>query len=299
MECFDIKSVLCVTTRCNLRCEYCFDQNITESKEMDIKVLKMIVSYFGDFFHNSKTPLLITGGEPLYNLYIQKILSFLNKNNYLYSIFTNAILLEGALIDLLSEKQCTGIRYSCHYLNQANSLEEFDLGLEFLWQRVLLLRSKNLKISLNLLLTPFIVQRLNKIVDIVNNFSLGLKLQPIINREGNSSFKGIDLLKVISNYSKLWFKNAIGSTLPYSDYDRMLSFLLRYVEHEKSDISINCCPNIPVIFVNPDGTYSPCVYRRDLRNNIRQDQPFDFQQYIYNYRINLANNCFKSKCLVV
>ena len=299
MECFDLKSVLCLTTNCNMNCEYCIDNNIPDNREMSIEVFYDVMSYFGSFFHKSKTPLLITGGEPLSCSNIHLMLEYLNHHNFYYTIFTNGLLLDGNILEHLCKEQCKGVRYSCHFLNKARSEEEFRNGLRFLTNKIIFLKSKNIQISLNLILTYYIAKGLPQIINLVNKFSLGLKLQPFVNSKGSIDLKGIDLNKVLYDYSKIWFSKSVISYLPYTDYNRMTTFLNRYIEIEDISPNKNNCSNVPIVFINPNGTFSPCVYRRDICYNMKINQYFDFQNYIISTKEDLNNDCYTTKCIVV
>jgi len=82
--------LLFITNQCNLRCKNCFNRaNVGGKKEMSFEYIKNIVEANP---HVDKYDIM--GGEPLIHSEIDKILSYLDKNNKKIGLYTNGILLD-------------------------------------------------------------------------------------------------------------------------------------------------------------------------------------------------------------
>lgn len=106
---------IALTSRCNLKCEYCFAHDLTEKGDGDIT--KDTFLEILDFLKDEGQIGLI-GGEPLLHNEINDFLAILNNSYYVNSVmvFTNGIYLDRVDKELLSHK--------IHFLVNVNSSEQ-------------------------------------------------------------------------------------------------------------------------------------------------------------------------------
>lgn len=107
-----------VTTKCNLGCEYCYHSCSSCGCDMDLKVMKRIVSTI-----HPNTKIVLTGGEPLCHADISSLLTELMNNNIKATIYTNGLLLSRSILEEFKRRGIERVQVSLDGLTeQANRL---------------------------------------------------------------------------------------------------------------------------------------------------------------------------------
>lgn len=88
-----MKVMLQITERCNLRCAHCFAESRESGNEMSLENIQKII--IPRFIESQVVKVTLTGGEPLTHPQVKEIVSSLLENNIGVSICTN-----GTLVDL-------------------------------------------------------------------------------------------------------------------------------------------------------------------------------------------------------
>lgn len=97
----DMKMMLQITERCNLRCAHCFVEAENSGNEMNFESIKNRI--IPCFIENSVKKVTLTGGEPMVHRDIKKIiLEFLN-NGIGVSVCTNGTLMDKPFIKELTQ----------------------------------------------------------------------------------------------------------------------------------------------------------------------------------------------------
>ena len=65
-------SLIIYNPRCNMRCPWCFNPSLLNKKPLSYKQMKDAIDEHKDFI----TAVVFSGGEPLTNPYINKIIQF-------------------------------------------------------------------------------------------------------------------------------------------------------------------------------------------------------------------------------
>jgi len=96
--------IIVPTLRCNLNCDYCYVDKNSKKKDMDFETVKKAIGYF--FTHNKEKRITFYGGEPLLNLeLIKKVVSYTDKLEPTYSIYTNALKIDNEILSFLKQKK--------------------------------------------------------------------------------------------------------------------------------------------------------------------------------------------------
>lgn len=80
-------SLLLYTGKCNLRCPWCYNSSLYNKKQLSYKQMKDAIDEHRDFI----TAVVITGGEPLYNNFLRKILKYSLDNGLKTKLNTNGL----------------------------------------------------------------------------------------------------------------------------------------------------------------------------------------------------------------
>lgn len=109
-----------ITSKCNLRCAYCHNLNYLNSNDdMTTEEILKLVSNLKK--SNNINKVLLTGGEPLLNKDILKIIEYISNLGIKVDMVTNATLLNDELIYKLGEAGLKRIRLSIDDINSVNT----------------------------------------------------------------------------------------------------------------------------------------------------------------------------------
>lgn len=78
-------SLVIYNPRCNMKCEYCFNSNLLNKKPLSYKQMKDMVNEHRDFIGG----VVFSGGEPLTNPFLRKILQYCSDNGLKTKLNTN------------------------------------------------------------------------------------------------------------------------------------------------------------------------------------------------------------------
>lgn len=92
----NLKVLLQVTERCNLRCKHCFVSSLPEGNDMSLEDIKEKV--LPKLKSANVSRVTLTGGEPLVHKNIYEIIDEINKNNMHITLCTNGLGLNEEII---------------------------------------------------------------------------------------------------------------------------------------------------------------------------------------------------------
>lgn len=96
-----MKVMLQITEKCNLRCAHCFAESEVTGGEMALASIENVI--IPQFIKNQVVKVTLTGGEPLVHPHANEIVMSLLENNIAVSICTNGTLLDQGWIEQLSQ----------------------------------------------------------------------------------------------------------------------------------------------------------------------------------------------------
>ena len=122
-----------VTSHCNLNCEYCHNSEYSNrDNDMSTEEILQLIANLKKRYDINK--ILITGGEPLVNPDVSKIIQFITQLGIKADMVTNATLLTPKLAIELEKAGLKRIRISIDDVQKGTSLRgEFDPN--FLWEK--------------------------------------------------------------------------------------------------------------------------------------------------------------------
>lgn len=97
----NMKALLQVTERCNLKCKHCFVSSLPEGYDLSFEKIKNII--LPKLIEANVTRVTLTGGEPMVHTNILDIIKLFNDNNIHITLCTNALGLNEEKIRILSK----------------------------------------------------------------------------------------------------------------------------------------------------------------------------------------------------
>ena len=96
----EMKVMLQITEKCNLRCAHCFAEANSKGKEMTFETIREVL--IPQFIRNQVVKVTLTGGEPLVHPHVKEITALLLENGIGVSICTNGTLIDPEWVKCLS-----------------------------------------------------------------------------------------------------------------------------------------------------------------------------------------------------
>lgn len=173
------------TMRCNVKCSMC---NIMKFMEIDEFKKEMSISDFqkvADIFKNICKNVVFAGGEPFIRQDIIEIISAFKSKNFNVGIFTNGILLNRQMIDLLIDLNLNFIIFSIHGTQETHNKivsnqSAFSKATENI--KYFCEIKKNTKVMIQSTILKENIRELDKIVEI------GIELNVDVIRFGHLNF---------------------------------------------------------------------------------------------------------------
>lgn len=170
--------VLWVTSRCNLKCKYCYASAAKEQVDMSFETARAVI----DYFKNKSMKIQFAGGEPLLNFnLIKEIYDYIKKKGYKASFQMQT---NGTLIDYDIAKDIAGMNISLGVsMDGSPDINEFLRGkTNQVVQGIRYLARAGITTNLNCVVSSYNINRLSEMADLALYF-------------GNISAIGLDLLR--------------------------------------------------------------------------------------------------------
>jgi MoaA/NifB/PqqE/SkfB family radical SAM enzyme len=267
-----------ITNKCNLNCLHCYTQaNETDLDELDTQGCLQIIAALKEA---QILDLVLTGGEPFARPDFEVIFNSILEAGFSLAIFTNATLVK---------KHIDVIRHGwARYLVSLDGLESTHDKIrgKGAFQRavegVRLLKEANQHVTLNVTLTPNLLNELDAFLEFVYedldvNIQLGMML-PI-----GRAIENEDLLVDVDMYSRalkivMSYSNKIGETVSGIDFSSQAGLNTLYMNNSGSVFigkdEWQCNAGYSKVTIRPNGDVYPCAFSRDFRmGNLSTDLP--------------------------
>jgi len=287
----DVKILLQITERCNLRCSHCFVDSENMGNELSLREVEEHI--IPNFLRSNVTKVTLTGGEPLFHNEIKEILDLFCKSNISVSICTNASLVNEGLLNCISNYNNIHFNVSLdglHYKSHGRFRNGMTASMfETIMSNIRLLGKMNL---LNgILTTPNTYSSIEEYVELchfardsgaryvlmnpLSPFGRGQKTQPLAfgedemiqlkNKTIHLITESFDVVYIrFPNDQKLHLGNCLLGSIPYV--------------FTNGDIAI--CPYMVFASNNEDNLYNPQQF---MIGNIFED--INIKSAVANYRL--------------
>ncbi len=254
-----------VTTACNMRCKYCYE-NSTDIKKMnlflDIKTAEKMVDFVIEYMQkrDKKEYLIVNfhGGEPLLNFSIIKDIERMIRENFdnkriLFGITTNALLLENnEIIKFLADNFEYSLSISIDGTKKIHDFNRVDSNQKGTYDRVEMylkqLLTMNAKVRARMTITPETIDCMEESID--HLYNLGLRT----------------IVPVLDVFNQGWTQENFDSYThqlvnlknKYGEYKDVSIGPLKEIDNRQ--LNGECNPLDEAINICSDGLIYPCTY---------------------------------------
>ncbi|GKX30414.1 heme d1 biosynthesis radical SAM protein NirJ2 [Vallitalea longa] len=243
-----------VTSRCNLRCEFCYEKQ-DNRKELSKDQIKHIIKFLKD---NGCRTLMISGGEPLLRKDIYEIIEYASSNKIKTKLATNGTLLNCSVANRLKESGLDDIYISVGDMQDSDRLNNFYQTLK----SYIHLSDSDFKIGVNVITSKTFINNINQ----------------HFNKIINAGIKTIFLIPPKPGNNVNWYRKECISSLYYIKLcknildwldlieistDCAFWFLKKEIDiikHDKLMDNYNCPAADSSFVINKEGLIYPCAY---------------------------------------
>lgn len=253
-----------ITTKCNLRCKHCYQEEY--AKEMSLKNMKIVADkYFEAINKWGFFPeISITGGEPMINKNLFKILQYLRKKERKCGI---TLLTNGLLINEKNIKEIKRLRISVQISLEGPTAKINDSirgkgTFDKIIRTIRLLNTHKVPVSVHFVLSNFNKNYLLDTIDLCTRERVGMfsfsRYVPLSPNEQLNTSSMVpsneirEIYKKVNKKAEFLLKNKLK---PYIMRQRTLwcNFKSRY-----ASLGGGCSIGETLIVVMPDGVVFPC-----------------------------------------
>jgi radical SAM protein with 4Fe4S-binding SPASM domain len=260
--------MLTITEDCNLRCRYCYEENKTHNKVMNIETAKQVVTqYMQTKSDLNAIEFEFFGGEPLLNFaLIRELVDWFHLSSWnkkhLFFIATNGTILTPEIKTwLLENKECVWVGVSldgnktAHDINRSNSYDQVFENLPFFLQNW---PDQPVKMTISAETIPHLA---NSIIDLEEKnipFSSNLVFENIW---GDFDHKQ-KLLNIYSDQLEMLVNYYVERPNLFPAF--ILSFKPEEIFHLEQSLNSKidylrwCGAGHEMVAINTDGSYAPC-----------------------------------------
>ncbi len=255
-----------ITTRCNLRCNYC---NMWKNIEGDMTT-EQVFRMLDEFSKMGLRRYGITGGEPLLREDIGHVVSYAKKKGCIVTLFTNGVLLEERIDELKDlDVLITSLDGSKDSHDKNRQKGSYDSTID----AIKLAREKGFPVWVGLTLTKHNLDDVSDLIEMSKKMGFSILVQPIYIYPGYSASK--EQINDMSEFGEK-YKGVVDLIIKKKKQGYLILDSFTYLKHMKDphDQSANkpCWASKTFCAVTPSGNISPCfkIYnRREWPNGVK------------------------------
>lgn len=250
-----------VTTKCNMRCSYCYEGNEKESFILDKKTADEIVSFILSKVNKSEITIIdFHGGEPLLNFsaikyIVEKLKNEYSEYDFTYGITTNGTINTPDILDFLAKNFSYSLSVSLDGTRNAHDSNRLLASGEGSYYKamdtalILLKNKKRHDLRVRMTVVPNNVEELAEgVIDLIEK---GFKI----------------IIPVVDCYDKSWEKSdleiirvQLGTIKEYLIDNNLLSSVVVAMVNESNHLLGECGGGITSFHILPNGDIYPCAY---------------------------------------
>ena len=281
-----------VTSQCNLKCEYCHNSEYSNRKDdMTTEEILQLIRNIKQRYPINK--ILLTGGEPLVNKDICRIIEQISKLGIKADLVSNGTLLTADLVRKLESSGLKRIRLSIDELGEVSGLRSTANPNE-IWNVAKMIRNvSNIEVCIHTVCSPTNVTQLfdvySKTLDIGAKrwrvFDLGYQ-GGITENKNKFSFDTYydSLIESTKKILEHYLKNDLQDTLDIEINNIFRTMMLR-MQYEEGKVDVPKALELRMLS-------SPCDYVADHQLSIRSNGVATLCQYFHNAIFDFRKNSF-------
>jgi MoaA/NifB/PqqE/SkfB family radical SAM enzyme len=303
-----------LTNRCNLACPHCYNEldptKMHKTKEQDPLSRERLQFLFKELAQQGYEKGFFSGGEALLRDDAAGVLGDCKQSGMKTALFTNGHLFNDETIEHLAAAGLDEVRISLNELAWIRTREQYEKVFARQTKWVPALRKAGIGVGIIYIISNTNIQYVNETMARVRALGAGLKLQPLYLPEEVRGFGSVAAARIKSGEWDALLEE-VHEVVEHTDYIAEAQYdvygnpwkLLRYLRFVRDVYGLGLrpdfCPTGPILVVDSEGYFHPCLFRFDLTcGHISDDGAVSRVRESVDGFQELRNApCFKEECL--
>lgn len=303
-----------LTNSCNLSCPHCYNEldplKTVKKKKDDPLERERLRFLFSSLIRRGYQKCFFSGGEPLLRSDCPDILKDAKEEGLKTALFTNGHVFNEDIISSLRGANLDEVRISLNELVWVRSDKQYEriLARQIRWIPMLI--EAGISVGVVYILSKLNMQYMNETLNRVRQLGAGMKIQPLFLPENVKQYESASLYQMDSQD---WegIQTGLEAVVAATDYRQEDKFkvysnpwkLLRYFRFIREVYTLGIrpdfCPTGPMLVLDSDGYFHPCLFRFDLIcGHISKDIEVEKIHEITDRNQDLClAPCFREECL--
>jgi len=303
-----------LTNRCNMACPHCYNEldplKMVKIKTEDPLTRERLQFLFKELVQQGYEKGFFSGGEALLRPDASDVLGDAKRLGLKTALFTNGHLFTHELIEKLARAGLDEVRISLNEMAWVRNREQYERVFARQTQWISELRKAGIGVGIIYIISKLNGIYLNETHQRVRALGAGMKAQPLYLPDDVKGF-GSAAATCIEDGEWDRLLHEVETTAVETDYEVEARYsvydnpwkLLRYLRFVRDVYVLGArpdfCPTGPLLLVDSDGYFHPCLFRFDLVcGHISDDEAIrKIRMTIDGYADLRSAPCFKEECL--
>lgn len=303
-----------LTNRCNLTCPHCYNEldplKMVKVKDLDPLSRERLDFLFRELVAQGYEKVFFSGGEALLREDAPDVIAAASSLGLKTALFTNGHLFTPPLIERLAAAGLGEVRISLNELAWIKDRRNYErvLGRQTEW--IGPLRAAGIGVGVIYIISKANVHYVDETRVYVRALGAGMKLQPLYLPHDSKAFSSVaaDAMEA-GEWEELIVE--LEAATASTNYQEEATFevygnpwkMLRYLRFVRDVYALGArpdfCPTGPMLVVDSDGFFHPCLFRFDLVcGHISDDDAVRRLRSTVDSHADLATApCFRTECL--
>jgi len=303
-----------LTNRCNMACPHCYNEldsmKMNKIKSQDPLNRERLQYLFKSLSEQGYEKCFFSGGEALLRKDAPEILGDAKRHGLKTALFTNGHVFSKEIVARLADVELDEVRISLNELAWIKSREQYERVLARQMQWVPELKKAGIGVGIIYILSKRNIRFLCETYDRLRRTGVGMKLQPLYLPEKARHYDSASSTKInIEEWEGI--ERYLEAYVESTDFDLEDRFevynnpwkSLRYLRFIKEVYVLGAtpefCPTGPMLVLDSEGYFHPCLFRFDLVcGHVSDDAVVDrISQIVDDHRALKLAPCFREECL--
>lgn len=285
-----------LTTKCNIKCVYCYNEISSDRAVEDRICLSTYKKTIELFLRQGIKVINLTGGEPLIVQDIESYIEFASSKGLMVCITTNAMVLNAKKIKKYKKLGLSKLAISIDSLDQeTNSSIRKGSNSSHIIDMLLLAKGLGVEVSLMCTITSINYNDIAEMILFATKNKIPINLQPVFLDE-HAEEKGF-LLDIDSNTDS-WkrFCNVLRVWGKAYKVESYVEVVINYLATNNVEKQL-CNVKNNILVVYPNGKVYPCFFQMDAPLGDMSHDSLEELEMKINVFSNTDIDCYKNECI--
>lgn len=306
---FEKSCFILLTSQCNLKCPHCYNM-LDPTKlnmEEDSLNLQNLSFLFTQLIKNGYTKILFSGGEALLRNDIFEIIKDAKNKGLRTALFTNGHTLSKDIANKLGDVGLDEIRISFNELVWIKDRKQYERIFKNQTRYLSTLLFAGVSVGYVYIVSGYNVNYTYETYERLNELGASMKIQPLYIPNNFENFNEVSASKISlkkwEHLKNLFINKHLeekeNSSSVYGKSKEIVSYINFIMKIYESGLNPSFCPTGPLLVVDSNGDFHPCLFRYDIvcGNISDKESVINIENTLNKYKNLSKARCYREECL--